>query len=262
MKRRQMLRYAGVGLLASAAAQGLRGPVQAKPVANALGVEWLGHSAFLFTGNGARVLANPFRAIGCTAGYRLPKVQADVVIISSQLWDEGAAENLPGNPKILFEPGAYDIRGLNFQGVSGPHDRVGGKRFGQNLIWRWNQGGLRIVHLGGAAAPITEEQKILLGSPDLALIPVGGGPKNYGPEEAKQALTFLNPRVMIPTQYATAAADKSQCELAPVKDFLNLVQGMNIGFIKGNQLSLTAANLSPKGTLIRVFNERSLLKSV
>lgn len=260
MKRRQLIRTAGAGLLATVGT--LLSKDQQPAIAqstNSLKVEWLGHSAFLFSGSDVRILANPFRTIGCTKGYRLPKVNADIVLISSQLWDEGAAENLPGNPRILFEPGDFEINGIKIQGVSAPHDRQGGRRFGQNVAWRWRQGGIRVVHMGGAASPITEEQKILLGSPDLALIPVGGGPKNYDPQEAKAAMEMLNPRIMIPTQYLTAAADKSSCDLFPVKTFLDQLKEMNISFLAGNQLVLRPQDLPKSGTLVRVFNERSVL---
>ncbi len=262
MKRRQLIRYTGAGLLATLGTQAISAlrPSLAQSGGNSLGVEWLGHSAFLFTGSGMRVLVNPFRGLGCTAGYRLPTIQADLVLISSRLWDEGAAEGLPGNPKVLFEPGVYEINGLKLQGIGSPHDREGGRRFGLNIAWRWVQGDIRIVHMGGAVAPVSEEQKILLGTPDLALIPVGGGSKNYTAEEAKAAMAVLNPRVMVPTQYATVAADKANCELTPVTRFLELAKGMNVNFIKGNQMSLRRSDLPKEGTLIRVFNERSVLK--
>lgn len=260
MKRRHLIRTAGAGILATVGTLLSKDqPAAIAQSANSLQVQWLGHSAFLFSGSGVKVLANPFRTIGCTKGYRLPKVNADIVLISSQLWDEGAAEGLPGNPKILFEPGDFELNGLKFQGVSAPHDRQGGRRFGQNVAWRWRQGGIRIVHMGGAASPITQEQKILFGSPDLALIPVGGGPKNYDPQEAKAAMEMLNPRIMIPTQYLTAAADKSNCDLSPVKAFLDQLQNMNISFLKGNQLILRPQDLPKSGTLVRVFNEQSVL---
>lgn len=260
MKRRQIIRTAGASLLAVAGTQiGASFRSATAQASNALQVEWLGHSAFLFSANGFRILANPFRAIGCTKGYRLPKVQADLVLISSQLWDEGAAEGLPGNPRILFEAGSYNIGGIQFQGISAPHDRLGGRRFGQNVVWRWSQGGIRIVHMGGAASPVTEEQKILLGSPDLALIPVGGGPKNYDATEAKAAMEILNPRIMVPTLYATPAADRSSCELQTAQPFLDLVEGMNIQKINGNKLSIQAKSLPQKGTLIRVFSDQGLL---
>lgn len=263
MQRRHFLRYTGATAIATLGTVGFSALQSSQAQTKGEGgltVEWLGHSAFLFTGGGTRILVNPFRAIGCTAGYRLPKVKADLVLISSQLWDEGAAENLPGNPKILFESGVYEINGLKIQGVSMLHDRVGGNRFGSNIAWRWTQGGVRVVHLGGAASGITDEQKILLGSPDVAMIPVGGGPKNYDPEEAKTAMQMLNPRIMIPTQYATVAADKTKCDLQSVKGFLDLVQGKNVSFISGNQLVVKRSDLPKEGTLIRVFNERSVLK--
>lgn len=264
MKRRQLIRYAGTTLLAAtgtALASGLQAyqAQQSKPSGSLL-VQWLGQTCFLFTGGGLRILVNPFRTIGCTAGFRLPKVEADLVLISSQLWDEGAAEGLPGNPRVLYEPGVYEINGIKFQGISLAHDREGGRRFGMNVSWRWTQAGIKIVHLGGAAAPIEIEQKILMGSPDLALIPVGGGPKAYNPEEAKQAMEVLNPRIMIPTQYLTEAADKKACDLVSVDQFLQLVEGMNVRQINDNQIRISPKDLPKEGTVIRILNYKQALK--
>jgi L-ascorbate metabolism protein UlaG (beta-lactamase superfamily) len=257
MRRRQLIRYAGASLLAASGTALVSGWGSDRAQAQSGGsltVEYLGHTCFLFTGGGRRVLVNPFRALGCTAGYRVPKVQADLVLVSSLLWDEGSAEGLPGNPKVLYEPGVYEIGGIRFQGISIAHDREGGRRFGNNVAWRWNQGGIRVLHLGGAAAPIEVEQRILMGNPDLALIPVGGGSKAYDPQEAKQAMESLKPKVMIPTQYLTAAADKNACDLVPVDEFLKLVEGMNIRKINGNSLSLSAGNIPKEGTVIRVLS--------
>ena len=255
MKRRKLLRYIGASAIA---ASGIPLAANFQPVSaqtrGSLLVQYLGHTSFLLTGGGVRILANPFRAIGCTAGYRLPKVAADLVIISSQLWDEGAAEDLPGNPKVLYEPGVYEINGLRIQGVAIAHDRKGGKQFGMNVAWRWTQGGLRVVHLGGAAAPIDIEQKILLGSPDVAMIPVGGGPKAYNPQEGKQAMDVLKPKVMIPTHYLTAAADKTACDLSPLDDFLELVKDMNIRKINDDKLLLKFGDLPKSGTVIRILS--------
>ncbi|CCQ51054.1 MBL fold metallo-hydrolase [Crocosphaera watsonii WH 8501] len=262
MKRRQFMRYAGASAMA---ATGLSVSSRFQTVSaqskDSLSIQYLGHTAFLFTGGGIRILANPFRAIGCTAGYRLPRVEADLVIISSQMWDEGAAENLPGNPKVLYEPGVYEINGFRLQGVGIAHDRQGGKRFGTNVAWRWTQGGIRVVHLGGAAAPIDIEQKILLGSPDVALIPVGGGPKAYNANEGKQAMETLRPKVMIPTHYRTSAADEETCDIDPLAGFLNLVEDMNIKQVNNNQLRLRFEDLPKEGTLIRVLNYKPALKA-
>ena len=256
MKRRQLMRYAGAGLLTTLGTGLASGfsSYQAQTSSGGVSVQWLGHTCFLFTGNGLRILVNPFRTIGCTAGYRPPNVSADLVLISSQLLDEGAIEELPGNPKVLFEPGVYQVSGLQLQGISIPHDRVGGRRFGNNLAWQWTQGGIKILHLGGAAAPIGLEQKILIGRPDLALIPVGGGPKAYNPQEAKQVLGLLTPKVVIPTHYRTQAANPEACDLVQVDEFLTLMDGMTVRRANSDTITLNPGDLPQNGSVIQVMS--------
>ena len=260
MKRRQLIRYLSSSFLTATAittSSSWQKSWSAQTNSDSLKIQWLGHTCFLFTGNGTTVLVNPFRPLGCTAGYPTPDVQADLVLISSFLLDEGAIEDLSTNPKILTQPGDYRFNNIKFQGISIPHDHEGGRRFGNNIAWRWTQGGINILHLGGASAPIGIEQKILMGSPDIVCIPVGGGPKAYNPEEAMQAIEVLKPRVIIPTQYLTAAADQSACDLVPVDEFLALTQNMDIRRLDGDAITIRPRDLPEEGTLIRVFNKES-----
>lgn len=247
MKRRQLMGYAGAGLV-TALVNSL-GSVQAEAQSSGLSVQWLGHTCFLFTGNGLKVLVNPFRSIGCTAGYRPPQVTADLVLISSQLLDEGAVEGLPGNPKLIYEPGAYEFQGIKLQGIAIDHDRKGGKQFGTNTVWKWTQGGVNLLHLGGAAGPISIEQKILMGRPDVAFIPVGGSDKAYNAQEAKQAVGVLNPKLVIPTHYRTQAADASACDIAPLDEFLTLMQGTTVRRSNGDTISINSGKLPDKGEI-------------
>ncbi len=254
MKRRQLIGYAGAGLLTTLAvslASEFRTAAQAN---NALSLQWLGHTSFLFSSGGTRILVNPFRALGCTAGYRPPKVATDLVLISSQLLDEGAVEEVPGNPQLIYEPGAYQFKGMQMQGIATDHDRQGGKRFGTNVAWLWTQGGIKILHLGGAAAPITIEQKILMGRPDLLLVPVGDGPKAYTPQEAKQTVQALNPRLIIPTHYRTQAADAANCDLVPLDEFLKLMEDMPVRRSKSDTVTIRTSDLPPNGSAIQVLS--------
>lgn len=251
-----MIGYAGASLLTTLGTGLISGlqPSQAQTAKGSLSIKWLGHTCFLFTGSGLRILVNPFRPLGCTAGYRLPNVEADLVLISSQLLDEGAAEGLPGNPRILFEPGVYQISGIQLQGISINHDRVGGRRFGSNVAWLWNQGGIKVLHLGGAAAPIEVEQKILIGRPDVALVPVGGGPKAYNSQEAKQAVNTLNPKIVIPTHFRTQAADSATCDIEPVDEFLTLMDGMTVQRLNSDSISIKSSDLPDSGSVIKVLS--------
>ncbi|AFY45547.1 MBL fold metallo-hydrolase [Nostoc sp. PCC 7107] len=252
MKRRQLMGYAGAGLV-TALVTTLGSHTEANAQSGGLSVQWLGHTCFLISGGGAKILANPFRTIGCTAGYRAPKLSANLVLISSQLLDEGAVEDLPGNPKLVYEPGVYEFQGIKFQGISTDHDRKGGRQFGKNTAWSWQQGGINILHLGGIAAPISLEQKILMGRPDVLFIPVGGSAKAYNAEEAKQAIDVLNPKIVIPTHYRTQAADANACDISPLDDFLNLVQGVTVRRSNSDTISITPSKL-PEDKVIQVLS--------
>jgi L-ascorbate metabolism protein UlaG (beta-lactamase superfamily) len=254
MKRRQLIRYASLSSIAALASIGFNSNNSSlAQTSSAVTIQYLGHTCFLFTSSDLKILVNPFRPAGCTAGYRAPKVDADVILVSSFLLDEGAVDDVAGDPRILTETGDYTIGNIKFQGISTPHDRQGGKRFGKNIVWRWNQAGVNILHLGGAAAPIDIEQKILMGSPDILFVPVGGGVKAYNPQEAKSAIEVLKPRVVIPTQYLTSAADKQKCDLTSVDDFLALSTDWEIKKLTTNSIAIKPTDLPETGTLIRVL---------
>jgi hypothetical protein len=253
MKRRKFFGYAGSSLVATVGLGLMDQWSRVQAQTDRVTIRALGHTSFLFTGGGRRVLVNPFRRIGCTLGYASPTVEADIVMISSRLFDEGYLDDLTGNPQVLAEPGAYDFEGLTVQGILTPHDREGGRRFGDNIIWKWNQGGLNIVHMGGAAAPIEVEEQILLGRPDILLVPVGGGPKAYTAEEAVQAVQTLKPKVVIPTHYLTTAADPESCDLAEVDEFLALMQGTPVTKANDGTLSVRPGDLPAEGMRIQVY---------
>ncbi len=258
MQRRKFLIYTGASLASLVSWQSYQAQTT-----KSVTIQWLGHMSFLFTGEGIKVLVNPFATLGCTAGYRLPSVEADLVLLSSFLLDEGAAEKLPGNPKVVYEPGDYQYEGIRFRGIGTPHDREGGRRFGTNVTWSWTMGGLKILNLGGAAAPIGIEERILMGSPDVLLIPVGGGPKAYNPFEAMAALDVLQPKIIIPTQYLTPAADPLQCDLVKVDEFLKLAgEKWSIQRLDSNQLILSTSSLPTEGSMIIVFNYQNLITTV
>ncbi|NJK72516.1 MAG: MBL fold metallo-hydrolase [Synechococcaceae cyanobacterium SM2_3_60] len=248
MQRRQFLRSA------TWAAGSLAGLTQLKSHAQeaSVSITWLHHSCVFLEANDYRILINPFRTQGCTAGYPIPDVTADLVLLSSRLFDEGHIGDLRGNPRVLFEAGEYTIDGLRIQGISMAHDTFGGQRFGRNIAWRLTLGGIDMIHLGGAAAPITREESILLARPDLVFIPVGGGVKNYDAAGAVAAINELQPRVVIPTMFRTAAAAES-CDLSGVDAFLSQVR--NVQALGSRQLSLGREQVPAEPYQVLVFPE-------
>jgi len=205
-----------------------------------------GHSALLISGGGARVLLNPFQAVGCAAGLAEPRLSADVILASSQLKDEGAAV---ASGRFLVKPGSYRVAGLAIEGFSVPHDRVGGKRFGPSTLWRWRQGGLEIAHLGGTAGPVAPDDAVLLGRPDVLIIGVGGGAKVYDGKEAAAVVRQLQARRVIPVQYRGGGPTPS-CDLSSAQPFLEAMAGTTVRRSGG---SLTVVPPVGDGTVIELM---------
>lgn len=254
MKRRQFIQFAQLSALSAIASSfvfpGNRSSAQ---TSNQLTIQWLGHTCFYFTGGGLRVLVNPFRNVGCTEGYRNPKIDTQLVLISSRLLDEGSVDGFAGNPALLHEAGVYQFDGTQIQGIRTIKDRQKGQRFGTNVAWMWNQAGIKILHLGGLAGSIEIEERILIGRPDVMLVPVGGGPKSYTPREAKTAIETLNPKIVIPTHYKTQAANEATCDLVPIEPFLQVMEGKTIRQVSGDTLRLTPDGLPQQGTTVEVL---------
>ena len=205
-----------------------------------------GHSALLIQGGGASVLLNPFKAVGCAAGLPEPRVSANVILASSRLLDEGASV---ASGRLLSSPGSYRVAGLKIEGLSAPHDRFGGRRFGQSTLWRWKQGGLEFAHLGGTAAQLSPEDRVLLGKPDVLIIGVGGGAKVYNGAEAAAVVRDLAPRRVIPVQYVSGKAPKG-CDQSGVDPFLQAMAGTPVK--RGGRVLNLPAKLS-EGTQIEVM---------
>ena len=195
-------------------------------LADSLEIKNYGHSSILIRGEAQSVLLNPFRSVGCASGLVEENISADIILASSLLPDEGAK-----TAKGLFfvKPGSYKVKGLSFEGISSPHDRVGGRRFGMSTLWRWEQNGLTFAHLGGGASPLTIRERVLIGSPDVLFIAVGGGAKVYDAQEAANIVEFLKPKIVVPVQYQRKGKDKiPSCDQQGVEPFLEIMKDYKV----------------------------------
>jgi len=232
---------------AAFAATGLALSLQTVVHAGGVSISSYGQRALLIQGGGQSVLLNPYKAVGCAAGLPEPRVNAGVVLASSELADEGARGVASG--RFLVAPGSYKVGGLNLEGFASPHDRIEGRRFGNATIWRWQQGGLDFAHVGATAGPISGADRVLLGRPDVLIIGVGGGDKIYSGEEAAAVVKQLNPRRVIPVQYINGDAP-ANCDQGGAQPFLNAMGGTTV-VNPGRSINLPA-NL-PDTTVITVL---------
>ena len=195
-----------------------------------LGIKSLGHSSFLINSAEKSILINPFKAIGCARNFKEPnEVKVDFILASSRLPDEGYN---PNDQLMFVEPGIYQFKDILLNGISVPHDRVEGRRFGMATVWSWEQNDLKIVHMGGAAGDIDISSQIVLSRPDILFISVGGGIKSYDGEEAARIVKILKPNLVIPVHFAIGKQINKECDSSNADLFLENMKDFKVNYVE------------------------------
>lgn len=173
---------------------------------------WYGHSCFkLDFGEGGSVVFDPYEK-GSVPGVELPDdLCADMVLCSHGHGDHNAAARV----KLSGKAPAFSVTGLDTF-----HDPEGGRLRGPNRISIVEYAGFRAAHLGDLGCALKEDEIAALKGVDLLLIPVGGH-FTIGPEEAKQVLAQVQPKVAVPMHYRRGKMGFPI--IAAVEDFLALV---------------------------------------
>ena len=207
-----------------------------------------GHSQFLIKGNGKSILINPFKAVGCASQFKESlNIEKDLILASSRLADEGYN---PNDDLMFVEPGTYEYNDLIFNGISIPHDRLNGRRYGNATVWTWNQSDFKIVHMGGAAGDITFEDQIIINRPDILFISIGGGIKSYSGKEALNIVEILNPKIIVPVHFLNTKKNIDDCDFSNEDKFLENISQYKVKYI-GKELKLNSKKYIDK--IIYIF---------
>jgi L-ascorbate metabolism protein UlaG (beta-lactamase superfamily) len=174
-------------------------------------VEWHGQSAFTLEGEEGRVFIDPFgdmspaRERGIEWNY--PAIEADEVdllLVTHEHLDHNGVEAIGGEPTTVRSlAGTHDSPIGPVVGVASEHDPAAGTERGNNTIYVFSLGGVRIAHFGDfGQAALRPEQKEAIGEVDLAIVPVGDGPTIGGAAAAEIALA-LGAKWVVPMHYRT-----------------------------------------------------------
>jgi len=201
-------------------------------LARNLVIKSLGHSSFLINSAEKSILINPFKAVGCASNLKEPKEdKVDFILASSRLPDEGYN---PNDQLMFVEPGIYEYEDIVLNGISVPHDRVNGRRFGMATVWIWEQNNLKIVHMGGAAGDIDINSEIILARPDILFISIGGGIKSYNGLEASEIVNTLKPNIVIPVHFAKGKESKKDCDFSNADLFFENMKNFKVKYVGKN----------------------------
>ena len=174
-------------------------------------VEWYGQSAFALEADGVTVFIDPFGDMSSLAGrgieWNYPPIEgvaADVLLVTHEHRDHNAVEAIDGEPHVIRAlAGTHESPIGTVIGVSSEHDPAAGTQRGHNTIFVFELGGVRVAHFGDfGQSGLRDEQAEAIGTVDMALIPIGGGP-TIGAEQAQAIAERIGARWIVPHHYRT-----------------------------------------------------------
>ena len=175
-------------------------------------VTYAGHSCFKIKGKNASAVFDPFDPE--KVGFKLPKLEADIVCVSHSHDDHNFVGGVKGtevgkNPFLVKDPGEYDIKGVHIEGLSTYHDAVSGKERGKNIIYYAELDGFFFLHLGDLGHMLSEAVLEELNTVDVLFIPVGGI-YTIDYKMAMDVISEVEPSFVIPMHYQTEKLNLSK----------------------------------------------------
>jgi len=164
---------------------------------------WKGQSCFqIITSQGKNnqvsIVIDPFDE---SIGLRLPKLEADILLVSHSRYDHNNVKAVSGNPILVEGPGEYEIKEVFIQGIPAFHDSSFGKEKGSNTIYTIETEDMKLCHLGDLGQKeLTSEQVEKIGEIDILMIPIGGV-YTISAKETVRIMSQIEPNIIIPMHY-------------------------------------------------------------
>ncbi|MEO8956974.1 MAG: MBL fold metallo-hydrolase [Ktedonobacteraceae bacterium] len=212
-------------------------------------ITWLGHSCFQLRGKTVTVITDPFPP---QPGYSLGKVTAPIVTLSHNHAGHNYVQGVGGNPYVVQGPGEYEISEVLITGVASYHDNKRGQEHGRNTIYVIHMDDLVICHLGDLGHILQEEQLEEVADADVLLIPIGGH-HTINATQAAEVISQVEPRVIIPMHYRTAAVEGQRDSLDPLDKFC---REMGVEMNPQPKLVVTRNNLPAEAQVV-ILSHRS-----
>jgi L-ascorbate metabolism protein UlaG (beta-lactamase superfamily) len=175
-------------------------------------VEWYGQSAFLLTASETTVAIDPFADMSAMAASHgmqfdyppIEGVEADLLLVTHEHFDHNGVDAIGGDPTVLRSTaGTLESPIGTVTAIASEHDAAAGTERGPNTIFVFELDGLRVCHFGDfGQSALRDEQAAAIGTVDLLILPVGGGP-TIGADGAAAIIERLQPRWVVPMHYRT-----------------------------------------------------------
>jgi len=167
-------------------------------------ITWYGHSCFRLTErNFVTVVTDPYD--NKKVGYAPLKLKAEIVTISHDAPGHNNSEAVKGTTHVLTGPGEFEIGGVFITAVQTDSVAKKVKDSVRNTIYVFDYDGITVAHLGDLQKIPTQSEVELLGTVNVALVPIGGG-TSLNAAKAAEVVSMLEPNLVVPMHYATPDA--------------------------------------------------------
>lgn len=176
---------------------------------------YIGHSCFKIKGKDATLVIDPYDS---QIGYKLPKLEADVVLVTHDHYDHNNKAGVSGYRLAIDSPGEYELSNVYIQGIETFHDDTNGGKRGVNTMYLIDIDGFTILHTGDLGHELSDATLEKISNVDVLCIPVGGV-YTIDAKVAVKVISSLEPGIVIPMHYQTKDNLQNN-DLEPVAKFL------------------------------------------
>ena len=181
-------------------------------------------------------------------GLRVPKLQADILLVTHNHRDHNNIKAVSGNPFLIEGSGEYEIKGVFIQGILAFHDASLGRERGEVTIYTISAEGMSVCHLGDLGQKeLTADQLEKIGNIDILMIPTGGL-YTISAKEALKIMAQIEPKITIPMHYQVPGLN---LKLEKIDKFLKMLSIRSVEPLV--KLSIKKRDLSPEEAKIIVL---------
>jgi len=202
-------------------------------------------------GSDAKILIfDPFKGVGLPE----PRVKADIILCSHSHGDHNNAGAVRHERSVVLEgfTGAKQINNMSIRGIASYHDDTHGRKRGRNSVYVVGLEEVTFCHLGDLGQLLSQSQTRDIGPVDVVFIPVGGF-YTIGPEQARNVMESLKPRLTIPMHYKLPGMSSTYDALSTVEDFIRKDDNIRLSYTRKEHIPCTAARYHLEFVRIRLI---------
>lgn len=194
-------------------------------------IKWLGHACFQIKTKTATLVIDPYKDIGLS----MPKVVADVLLITHDHFDHNAREKVKAEV-VIDSPGEYEIKGVYIEGIRAFHDEKQGAERGKITMYLIKVDEVSLLHTGDLGHRLDSKLIEEINGVDVLLVPVGGK-YTLDAKAASEIVKDLDPRIVIPMHYKIPGLT---LDIAGVEGFVKEIglKPEEMGILKVNRSQL------------------------